>query len=219
MKKLFTMLLVGVITLTLSGCGAKSDYEQLVKEASGLNTMQYAMVEVAAATENFDFSYLVELDMPNETAHISVLGFDLYVDTENVYLQLLGSWYYSPLTTDMKTNLEEEFNYMFFTFELPEGDELIGTDVTGIEIIDEALNGKSYNEAIIATDNGYTISGLEDVVLISAEGDVLQITANSSEDNLEVSVSVGKAEKFEVPSEAIDGNEISTEDIETMLEI
>ncbi len=217
MKKIFSGLLV-MFLITLTGCGEKTDYDQLVKDVDGIKSMQYAMMEVAVSSDIFDFSYLVEMNLPSETVHISVLGMDFYVDQENVYVQVLGSWYYAPMSTDMKADLEEEFSYLFFTVEMPEGDELIASNPTDIEIIDNALAGKTYDEVVVATDEGYTIVGLEDVVTITTGDSFLEIKAIDSEEQLEASVSVGKTEKFEVPNEALEGTEIPTEALETFIE-
>ncbi len=217
MKKLFSGLLV-MFLITLTGCGEKTDYDQLVKDVDGIKSMQYAMMEVAVSSDVFDFSYLVEMNLPNETVHISVLGMDFYVDQENVYVQVLGSWYYTSMSTEMKADLEEEFNYLFFTVDMPDGDEQIGSNPTDVEIVDNALAGKTYDEVVVATEDGYTIVGLEEVVTISTDDSFLEIKAIDSEAQLEASVSVGKTEKFEVPTEALEGTEIPTEALEALIE-
>ncbi len=210
------LILSAIMVLALSGCSMKTDYEKLVDDLKGVKSMDQAMMEVGIDTTNLSLNYTVESDLDSSITHINVLGLDVYTDNEYVYTKMLGSWYKTALTEEEKADLKEEFNIDVFTMEFPEGDEVISNVDSGVEKIDTALNNKTYNDVFVATENGYSIVGLEDLVAITVEDNKLNFEFSGSETDGKMHIMVGEAEAVELPSEANDAKEISQDQLNAL---
>ncbi len=211
MKKFINVFLM-VLLLALSGCGSKTDYQKLVNDLGNVKLMEYSLLEIGGDVQGVELNYKIEMASKDKVAHVKVLGLDAYLDSDNVYVNVFDNWFVVALTEDEKAELAEEFNVDYFEMEMPEGSDKINVS-SGIEKIDSALSGKTYDEAVVASDEGYTFVGLEDIVSMDVENNQLTINANVKDENTSVHVKIGKTEKFEIPAEAYEGKEISGEEL------
>ncbi len=207
MKKSVSVLLV-MLVLVLGGCGRKSDYDNMVNDLGQIKAMQYAMAEVGATVNGVDLNYTMEFDTSTPLFHGNILGVDIYLDSENLYVEALGNWFQTPTTEEMKTEFENEFDANFLTMDMPAGDEIINIS-SGVDAVDQAVNGKTYDEVVTATETGYTILGLEDVISIDTADN--KLTLNFTEGENSIHIAIGKAEKFELPTEATEGKVLDPE--------
>lgn len=205
MKKI-SLLLVAVL-FTLTGCGQKTAYEQMVDDIGNIKVLQYVVLEVGANVEGVDLNYTVEMDSKAPLVHISFLGQELYLSDSSLYIHALGNWFSSELTEEQIADLEEEFNFNFFTIDMPAGDDVINID-TGVSTIDDAVNGKTFNEVVVATDTGFTIAGLEENLAVTAADQQLSLEFSDSASEDSAHITLGKTEKFELPAEAADAKAI-----------
>lgn len=216
MKKILLSL---VCVLMLSACSAgKTDYEKLSSDVKSLEKIDEGKLQYDVVTDLFEVSLLGEYDLSEGVYYYSVFGMEFYVDETNVYMQALNKWYKTPLTDEIRAELEidEEFDYL--TVEMPEGDEIIEENATGVELIDNAVAGKTYNEITVATEGGYSVAGLEENIDITTVDNQLSVQASDPETNSSLSLTVGKGEKLEIPTEATEGIEISEEDFNKLIE-
>lgn len=207
MKKFISLFLL-VAVIALSGCSNKTAYEQMVDDLGNVQKMQYSMGEIGISSNDINLNYYVEMDSKTPLVHVNVLGMDMYLNDTTLYIKALDNWFSGELTDEIKADLEDDLNFDYFTIDMPDGDETISVD-TGIESLDNAVNGKTYNEVVVATDNGFSITGLEDLLSITAGDETLSIEFGDSEGN-SLHATFGKTEKFELPKEAEEATEIPT---------
>ncbi len=203
MKKINLISLCFILVLVLSGCGSESKtaYEQLVDDLKGTKKMQYSTVELGGAIEDFDMNFTIKLDNKNENVYISVLGFEIYSDGELVYTKLLDNWFAIEYTEDEKAEYEEAFNSPFVRFDFADGDEKIEV-YTGEEFIDQYFNGKTLNELVVTTDNGYSFTDVEEYINITTANNQFKLTI--SYDGDEMYILLGETDEFSIPEEAFD---------------
>lgn len=214
MKKYISLFLL-VLVFALSGCGQKTAYEEMVNDIGNIKSMQYAMVEVGANVKSVDFNYKVEMDSKAPLAHVSFLGQDVYLSDKDIYAQILGSWYTSPLSADQIAAIKDETDFDLFKIDMPDGDSTINI-TSGYDQVDKAVNGKTYNDVVVATDTGFTITGLEDVLKITAKDSQLSLEFSDPSSDDTAHLTLGKADKFSLPSDAKDATAVPASVLENL---
>ncbi len=213
MKKFISLFLL-VLIVVLSGCGSKTAYEEMVDSMGNISSMKYSMMEVGANVDGVKINYLFEANVDEPLAHVSMLGFDVYVTDTTAYVQVFQNWIKSDLTEEQMADLEAELDFDVFEIEMPDGDEALNID-TGIAKIDDAVNGMTLNDIVITTDEGYSITGLEQYLTATVENNQLNLTFKDTESDDTAHVTMGKTEAFSLPEEAADAIDVP---METLLE-
>lgn len=209
MKKFISLFLL-VLVVVLSGCGNKTAYEEMVDSMGNISSMKYSMFEVGAEVEGISVDYLVEMNIDEPLAHVTALGFDFYLTDTTVYVQAFNNWFKSELTEDQMADLEAELDFDVFEIDMPDGDEPLSID-TGIAMVDDAVNGKTLNDIVITTDEGYSITGLEQYLTATVESSKLSLTFSDSDSGDSAHVTMGKTEEFNLPEEAADAVDVPME--------
>lgn len=214
MKKYFSILLLVLVALT--GCSQKTPYEQLASEVSSLKSVEYVSFDFGLTIDGVAVNYQAEIDPKTPLMHITVMGQEFYVNSDSLYAQVLGGWYQTKLTAEQIATIEDEFNFDVYQLELPDGNEPSELK-TNIEAIDAVISGKNLNDIVIKTDQGYSIQGLEDALNITAKSDKLTLEYADPNGEDKASLSVGKTDKFEIPAEAFDGQELPAGYLENLM--
>lgn len=172
MKKLVTSAFI--LSLILSGCGEKTDYQKLVRDldtASSQNAYHVTMVWEEGTKTSSKRQYNID----NEAGIISI-------ETSNSILYGTSDTIYTGSDDDNLYKLSiginnipgfREINLTKSPFSgIPDGNFILDKEFTGIKEIDEALSRDKLESVIVSTEKHvYTIEGAEDEITIDLSGD------------------------------------------------
>ncbi len=204
MKKL--LLTIFIVAIGLSGCAAKTDYEQLVKEASEIKNAEVIDIEIGATIGDSEVNYTVSTDLKNDLVKLNILNQEIYVQDGVAYVQVMGTWLKSTLDSGVASDLEDILESNYIKLDFPDGDATLGSNPTGIEQIDNLITGKKLNDIVVATkSNEYTLTSLEDLVTVDTSNG-LKLSANVAD--ISGHISYSKGETLTLPKETADATEV-----------
>lgn len=186
MKKLF--ITIFCLSIALTGCGQKTTYQQLVNEVKPL-TSKDAIEVTYGSIINDPESDIVETEyeinytfnLKDDLFNANIDGIDMYFIDDLIYMNLFGTWFQDTYIVENYGDVQNAYKLKNLLLDLPNGNQKLDSNPTGVSTIDQVLNGKTLNELVVSTgDNTYTITGLESILKITT-GDTMRIDYTSEE--------------------------------------
>lgn len=214
MKKI---LFIGLtLVLILTGCGTKTDYQQLVKETSSLSKSDGLALTLGSTFQgtdseldgtSFEINYIFDLNQ--DLFKMTIDDVETYLTPDTMYINLFNVWIQRSFDINQYSELKEVMAYKDFVVNMPDGDEVLGDNFTGIPSIDQAVSGKTLNQVVVSTgENQYTISGVEDIITADTSAG-LKITINDDEVG-KINIEFTTTDSIELPAEAESALSIDT---------
>lgn len=201
----------------MSGCAEPTTYEQMVSETKTVTDAD-AIAMVIGSTINgtdsdldgtaYELNYV--FNSKSDLIRADVDNVQMYFTSSAIYIKLGEKWLQQDVDLESYGQIQEAISYEQALRNLPDGNQTLGADLTGIASIDKAISGKTLNDLVISTgERSYTLTGLEDKLTITT-GDSVRIDYNGEETGA-VYLSFSPSDKISLPAAA--KNAINVDDL------
>lgn len=205
MKKIFTIFISAIL---LTGCSAKTDYEQFKSDVKPLQNAKAINITVNSTIEGSSSEldgtdYVIEytFNKDNKLIKMVIDTVDVYLTPDTMYMEIMDIWFKKAFVISEYSELNQMLTFKESLIDLPKGDTTFGKNTTGIEEIDSLLAGQSLNQLLVKTgENTYTFTGLENnVALDTTDGLKLTFTYN---DETVLTLQFSETDKISLPEAA-----------------
>lgn len=215
MKKIFTIFISAIL---LTGCSAKTDYEQFKSEVKPLQSAKAIDITVNSTIEDSSSEldgtdYVIEytFNKDNELIKMVIDTVDVYLTPDTMYMEIMDVWLKRSFIISEYSELNQMLTFKESLIDLPKGDTTFANDTTGIEEIDNLIAGKSLNQLLVKTgENTYTFIGLENNVTLDTS-DGLLLTFNYNDETV-LTLQFSETDKISLPEAA--SSSIETDNLE-----
>lgn len=210
MKKILTIFISAVL---LTGCSAKTDYEQFkfdvkpLQNAKAINiAVNSTIQDTSSDLDGTDYMLEYTFNHDNKLIKMVIDTVDVYLTPDTMYMEIMDIWLKKSFIISEYSELNQMLTFKEKLIDLPKGDATFGQNTTGIEEIDRLLAGKSLNQLLVKTgENTYTFSGLEDNVSLKTDDGLDIVFTYNSETVL--SLHFTETDKISLPEGATTGIE------------
>ncbi len=214
MKKI--VLFVLLISIVLVGCGNDSAYSQMKKDIKDIKIGDSLKRETTIISGDEQVTATLIIDDANGISYINAAGDEMYISPDTAYINTDDIWESYNLSKPNYKMLYNIYGFEESKFFLPPKNEVISTQ-SGIKLVDDSLNGKTYETIFTTDDNNYTIIGLEDYVTVTITPELFSFILENNDTGFKYIFNYSPGGELTIPQEAIDAKELHNNNLDPFL--